>query len=62
MLITVWRTVFPDHAEPRAFEYIFVANFFLDRISTMVNVNGNMVVTRIVAKYVSPDNSDNIIN
>ncbi|KDO18445.1 hypothetical protein SPRG_16222 [Saprolegnia parasitica CBS 223.65] len=52
MLMTVWKTVFPTMVIPHSFVYIVAVDFILDRICTMCNLNGNMVVTRILAdKY-----------
>ncbi|OQS03459.1 dicarboxylate/amino acid:cation (Na or H) symporter (DAACS) family protein [Thraustotheca clavata] len=51
MLLTVWRTIFPDVAMPQAFVFVVAVDFLLDRISTMVNVNGNMIATRILAHH-----------
>ncbi|KDO18446.1 hypothetical protein SPRG_16223 [Saprolegnia parasitica CBS 223.65] len=49
MLMTVWKTVFPTIALPSAFVYVVAIDFLFDRIRTAVNVNGNMVVTRILS-------------
>ncbi|EQC40943.1 hypothetical protein SDRG_02006 [Saprolegnia diclina VS20] len=49
MLMTVWKTVFPDDAVPQAFVFLVAIDFILDRVQTVVNVNGNMIVTRILA-------------
>ncbi|EQC25311.1 hypothetical protein SDRG_16807 [Saprolegnia diclina VS20] len=49
MLMTVWKTVFPNETLPSAFVYIVAIDFLFDRICTMTNVNGNMVATRILA-------------
>ncbi|KDO25791.1 hypothetical protein SPRG_09087 [Saprolegnia parasitica CBS 223.65] len=51
MLMTVWKTVLPNIPLPGAFIYIVAIDFLLDRICTSTNVNGNMVVTRILADY-----------
>ncbi|OQS03266.1 dicarboxylate/amino acid:cation (Na or H) symporter (DAACS) family protein [Thraustotheca clavata] len=52
MLMTVWNTVLPDDELPASFSYIVAIDFIIDRIATMLNVNGNMVVTRILAEHV----------
>ncbi|OQR87790.1 dicarboxylate/amino acid:cation (Na or H) symporter (DAACS) family protein [Achlya hypogyna] len=52
MLITVWKTVLPGDALPAAFSYVVAIDFIMDRIATMVNINGNMVVTRILSEQV----------
>ncbi|KDO27818.1 hypothetical protein SPRG_07416 [Saprolegnia parasitica CBS 223.65] len=52
MLITVWKTVFPSKDLPAAFSYVVAIDFIMDRIATMVNLNGNMVVTRILSEQV----------
>ncbi|EQC25900.1 hypothetical protein SDRG_16272 [Saprolegnia diclina VS20] len=51
MLMTVWKTVMPNVALPGAFVYVVAIDFLLDRICTSTNVNGNMIVTRILADY-----------
>ncbi|OQR85012.1 dicarboxylate/amino acid:cation (Na or H) symporter (DAACS) family protein [Achlya hypogyna] len=51
MLMTVWKTVLPNVALPGAFVYVVAIDFLLDRICTSTNVNGNMIVTRILADY-----------
>ncbi|KDO17830.1 hypothetical protein SPRG_16756 [Saprolegnia parasitica CBS 223.65] len=43
MLMTVWKTVFPDDAVPQAFVFLVAIDFILDRVQTAVNVNGNMI-------------------
>ncbi|EQC32797.1 hypothetical protein SDRG_09336 [Saprolegnia diclina VS20] len=56
MLMTVWKTVVPSTPLPPAFVYVVAVDFLLDRICTVVNVNGNMVATRILAaKYETQD-------
>ncbi|OQR87803.1 dicarboxylate/amino acid:cation (Na or H) symporter (DAACS) family protein [Achlya hypogyna] len=50
MLMTVWKTVFPNVVLPHSFVYIVAVDFILDRICTMCNLNGNMIVTRILAE------------
>ncbi|KDO31019.1 hypothetical protein SPRG_04206 [Saprolegnia parasitica CBS 223.65] len=49
MLMTVWRTVLPNETIPHAFVYVVAIDFIIDRINTVVNINGNMIVTRILA-------------
>ncbi|EQC25485.1 hypothetical protein SDRG_16656 [Saprolegnia diclina VS20] len=51
MLVTVWKTVFPNATLPTAFVSIVAIDVLLDRICTMVNLNGNMVATRILAAH-----------
>ncbi|ETV73484.1 hypothetical protein H257_11612 [Aphanomyces astaci] len=48
-MITLWQTVFPAEPLPVSFAWIVAADFLFDRIRTVVNVNGNAVVTRILA-------------
>ncbi|OQS03456.1 dicarboxylate/amino acid:cation (Na or H) symporter (DAACS) family protein, partial [Thraustotheca clavata] len=50
MLMTVWRTVLPNEELPHAFTYVVAIDFIIDRINTTVNINGNMMVTRILAE------------
>ncbi|OQR85011.1 dicarboxylate/amino acid:cation (Na or H) symporter (DAACS) family protein [Achlya hypogyna] len=52
MLLTVWKTVLPTEPVPPAFALVVAIDFLIDRISTVVNVNGNVVVTRILADQV----------
>ncbi|KDO31020.1 hypothetical protein SPRG_04207 [Saprolegnia parasitica CBS 223.65] len=49
MLMTVWRTTLPNQELPHAFVYVVAIDFLIDRINTMVNINGNMIITRILA-------------
>ncbi|OQS04863.1 dicarboxylate/amino acid:cation (Na or H) symporter (DAACS) family protein [Thraustotheca clavata] len=49
MLLTIWKTVFPNIPLPHSFVYIVAIDAFLDRFRTMINLNGNMMVTRILA-------------
>ncbi|EQC40947.1 hypothetical protein SDRG_02010 [Saprolegnia diclina VS20] len=49
MLMTVWRTTLPNEDLPHAFVYVVAIDFLIDRINTMVNINGNMIITRILA-------------
>ncbi|CAK4628506.1 hypothetical protein LEN26_012664 [Aphanomyces euteiches] len=51
-IVTSWKTCFPDIPLPNAFTWIIAADFVLDRISTVVNINGNAVATRILAERV----------
>ncbi|RHY19906.1 hypothetical protein DYB25_006557 [Aphanomyces astaci] len=50
--VTVWQTLFPTHPMPAAFAWIVAMNVIVDRIATVVNVNGNAVVTRILAEEI----------
>ncbi|OQR82278.1 dicarboxylate/amino acid:cation (Na or H) symporter (DAACS) family protein [Thraustotheca clavata] len=58
MLLTTWKTVFPNIPLPHSFVYIVAMDFFLDRISTMVNLNGNMMVTRILASTMDQSSTE----
>ncbi|KAF0691352.1 Aste57867_17393 [Aphanomyces stellatus] len=51
-ILTLWKTVFPDYPLPLAFSLIVTADFLLDRVSTVLNVNGNAMVTRILAEQI----------
>ncbi|RHY91975.1 hypothetical protein DYB37_001967 [Aphanomyces astaci] len=51
-IMTLWKTCFPSADLPPAFSLIVTADFLLDRISTMLNVNGNAMVTRILADQI----------
>ncbi|KAF0716606.1 Aste57867_2753 [Aphanomyces stellatus] len=51
-LLTLWKTCFPNHDLPASFAFIVAADFIVDRFRTMVNVNGNAVVTRILADQI----------
>ncbi|CAK4249577.1 unnamed protein product [Aphanomyces euteiches] len=48
-LMTLWTTCFPSVPLPPSFAVVLAADFIRDRISTVVNVNGNAMVTRILA-------------
>ncbi|KAG9411667.1 hypothetical protein AC1031_017305 [Aphanomyces cochlioides] len=48
-LMTLWTTCFPSVTLPPSFAVVLAADFIRDRISTVVNVNGNAMVTRILA-------------
>ncbi|KAF0691356.1 Aste57867_17397 [Aphanomyces stellatus] len=50
-LATLWATCFAAPL-PSSFSVILAADFIFDRIRTMVNVNGNCMVTRILADEV----------
>ncbi|KAG9411674.1 hypothetical protein AC1031_017312 [Aphanomyces cochlioides] len=50
--VTLWSTCFPGVALPKAFALVVSADVLMDRISTMVNVCGNAMVTRILAHFV----------
>ncbi|OQS03458.1 dicarboxylate/amino acid:cation (Na or H) symporter (DAACS) family protein [Thraustotheca clavata] len=49
MLMTIWKTVLPNQPLPTAFVYVVAIDVLLDRICTMTNIHGNMMVTRILA-------------
>ncbi|KAF0692673.1 Aste57867_16258 [Aphanomyces stellatus] len=51
-ILTLWKTCFPNNDLPASFAFIVAADFINDRISTMVNVNANAVVTRILTDQV----------
>ncbi|KAF0740050.1 hypothetical protein Ae201684P_016796 [Aphanomyces euteiches] len=50
--VTLWSTCFPGVSLPKAFALVVSADVLMDRISTMVNVCGNAMVTRILAHFV----------
>ncbi|KAG7381986.1 hypothetical protein PHYPSEUDO_005400 [Phytophthora pseudosyringae] len=52
MIMTVWRTVFPNEDLPPAFAFIPATDWFLDRLHTPVNVTCDAVVCRIVTEQV----------
>ncbi|KAF4323522.1 hypothetical protein BBO99_00006022 [Phytophthora kernoviae] len=52
MIMTVWRTVFPNEGLPPAFAFIPATDWFLDRLHTPVNVMCDTVVCRIVSEQV----------
>ncbi|KDO26477.1 hypothetical protein SPRG_08280 [Saprolegnia parasitica CBS 223.65] len=52
MLLTVWKTVLPHESVPPSFALVVAMDFLIDRISTALNVHGNVIVTRILAEYV----------
>ncbi|OQR91475.1 dicarboxylate/Amino Acid:Cation (Na or H) Symporter (DAACS) family [Achlya hypogyna] len=58
MLVTVWKTVFPDEPLPHAFVYVVAMDFLLGRVRVMVNVNGNMIATRILANGIDDASTD----
>ncbi|OQS02872.1 dicarboxylate/amino acid:cation (Na or H) symporter (DAACS) family protein [Thraustotheca clavata] len=58
MLLTVWKTVFPDIALPHSFVYVVAMDFLLARVRVMVNLNGNMIVTRILANSLDETSTD----
>ncbi|EQC40942.1 hypothetical protein SDRG_02005 [Saprolegnia diclina VS20] len=61
MLLTVWKTVFPSATQvPPAFAIVMAVDFLFDRIRTMTNVNGNMVVARMLADRFNDDLQDSI--
>ncbi|CAK4085360.1 unnamed protein product [Aphanomyces euteiches] len=50
--LTLWSTCFPKIPLPASFAYLAAADFIIGRIRPMVNVNGNAIVTRILAEQV----------
>ncbi|KDO23876.1 hypothetical protein SPRG_10023 [Saprolegnia parasitica CBS 223.65] len=58
MLLTVWKTVFPTAPLPHSFVYVVAMDFLLGRIRVMVNVNGNMMATRILAHGLDEHSTD----
>ncbi|KAF0701208.1 Aste57867_8282 [Aphanomyces stellatus] len=46
--MTLWQTCYPSTPLPVSFAFIVAADFVLDRIATVMNVNGNAVVVRIL--------------
>ncbi|KAF0698828.1 Aste57867_10577 [Aphanomyces stellatus] len=50
--ITLWSTIFPGVPLPSSFPLVMTADVLLDRVSTMLNVNGNAIVTRILAEQI----------
>ncbi|OQR99822.1 dicarboxylate/amino acid:cation (Na or H) symporter (DAACS) family protein [Thraustotheca clavata] len=58
MLITVWKTVFPNIPLPHSFVYVVAMDFLLGRVRVMVNVNGNMMATRILANNLDDTSTD----
>ncbi|KAF0691354.1 Aste57867_17395 [Aphanomyces stellatus] len=51
-ILTLWKTCFPADPLPTSFAFIVAADFIVDRIATAANVNGNAMVTRILADQV----------
>ncbi|CAK4635130.1 unnamed protein product [Aphanomyces euteiches] len=50
--LTLWSSCFPKIPLPASFAYLAAADFIIGRIRPMVNVNGNAIVTRILAEQV----------
>ncbi|CAK4085357.1 unnamed protein product [Aphanomyces euteiches] len=50
--VTLWSTCFPGVALPKAFALVMTADVLMDRIATVLNVNGNAMVTRILAHLI----------
>ncbi|KAF0692076.1 Aste57867_16791 [Aphanomyces stellatus] len=51
-VLTLWSTCFPAVPLPPSFSILVAADFIFDRIATAMNVNGNAMVTRILADQV----------
>lgn len=48
--MTIWSSVFSDVALPSTFALTVAVDWFLDRCRTAVNVTGNTIVARIIAR------------
>ncbi|ETV98927.1 hypothetical protein H310_08415 [Aphanomyces invadans] len=51
-VMTLWKTCFPTVDLPITFSLIVTADILLDRLSTVLNVNGNAMATRILAEQI----------
>ncbi|CAK4690245.1 hypothetical protein LEN26_018833 [Aphanomyces euteiches] len=51
-LSILWRTCFPSTSTPVSFAVLVAADFIFDRVCTMVNLHGNIAVTRILADQI----------
>ncbi|KAF0691355.1 Aste57867_17396 [Aphanomyces stellatus] len=51
-ILTLWATCFPKTSLPPSFAWVVASDFVIDRICTAINVNGNAIVTRILAEEI----------
>jgi len=52
VILSVWTTVLGDSNAPSSFEVVVAANWFVDRIATVMNITGETVVARVMADQV----------
>ncbi|KAF0694566.1 Aste57867_14554 [Aphanomyces stellatus] len=52
MIVTIWKTVLRQTSIPPSFQIVVACDVITDRIATLINVHGNLMVTRIVAEQV----------
>ncbi|GLE00970.1 hypothetical protein PINS_up009767 [Pythium insidiosum] len=52
MLKTVWRMVFPNEDIPEIYTFLVAIDVIIDRFITMCNVNGDIMVTRMIESQV----------
>ncbi|ETV76452.1 hypothetical protein H257_09471 [Aphanomyces astaci] len=54
MILTIWNTVLqrPHDVLPPAFKVVVACDYLTDRIATLLNVHGNVIITRIIAEDV----------
>jgi Na+/H+-dicarboxylate symporter len=57
MLATIWKTVFAKIELPATFPLVIAADFLLDRVSTVINVNDDVMALKLIA-----ENTDETIN
>lgn len=61
MLITVWKIVFPSTDLPSMYNFVVAADAVLDRLVTLVNVNGDAMICRIIADQIDETVADEIM-
>ncbi|KAJ0390248.1 hypothetical protein ATCC90586_010900 [Pythium insidiosum] len=61
MLKTVWRMVFPNEDIPEIYSFLVAIDVVMDRLVTLCNVNGDIMVTRMVESQVDKACADDVL-